>query len=59
MLSGLLVTIVQPSLQRLMEEVRLGTLDFVLVKPVDAQALVSVKQVEGWKLVDAGNCAIG
>lgn len=54
LLSGLLGTIVQPSLQRLMENVRLGTLDFVLVKPVDTQALVSVKQVEVWKLVDAG-----
>ena len=35
-----------------MEDVRLGTLDFTLTKPVDAQALVSMRQVEVWKLVD-------
>ena len=35
-----------------MEDVRLGTLDFTMTKPVDAQALVSMRQVEVWKLVD-------
>ena len=35
-----------------MEDVRLGTLDFTLTKPVDAQVLVSMRQVEVWKLVD-------
>jgi ABC-2 type transport system permease protein len=35
-----------------MEGVRLGTLDFTLTKPVDSQLLVSVRQVEVWKLVD-------
>ena len=35
-----------------MEDVRLGTLDFTLTKPVDAQVLISVRQVEVWKLVD-------
>ena len=49
---GLMRTVVQPSMQRLMEDVRLGTLDFTLTKPADSQLLVSVKQVEIWKLVD-------
>lgn len=53
MVGGLMRTVVQPSMQRLMEDVRLGTLDFTLTKPADAQLLVSVKQVEIWKLVDA------
>ena len=44
--------VVRPSLARFMEDVRLGTLDFTLTKPVDAQVLISVRQVEVWKLVD-------
>ena len=35
-----------------MEDVRLGTLDFTLTKPVDAQLLVSMRQIEVWKLID-------
>ena len=53
MVGGLTRTVVQPSMERFMEDVRLGTLDFTLTKPADAQLLVSVKQVEVWKLVDA------
>lgn len=54
LLTGLLGTVIQPSLQLFLEEVRLGTFDFTLTKPVDAQVLVSVKQVEVWRLVDVG-----
>ncbi|HEX2033153.1 MAG TPA: ABC-2 family transporter protein [Chloroflexota bacterium] len=53
LLGGLLGTVVQPSLQRLMEDVRHGTLDFTLLKPLDPQVLVSIGQVHIWKLVDA------
>ena len=49
---GAIRTFVQPSMQRFMEDVRQGTLDFTLTKPEDAQVLVSVKQVEVWKLID-------
>jgi ABC-2 type transport system permease protein len=35
-----------------MQDVREGTLDFKLLKPVDAQVLVSVNQVQMWKLID-------
>ena len=31
---------------------RLGTFDFILTKPVDAQILASMRQIEVWKLVD-------
>jgi ABC-2 type transport system permease protein len=54
LVTGLLGMFVQPSLQLFLEEVRLGTFDFALTKPVDAQVLVSTKQVEVWKLVDVG-----
>jgi ABC-2 type transport system permease protein len=52
LVSGLSRLVVQPSLQRFMEDIRLGNLDFALTKPVDAQLLVSMRQVEVWKLVD-------
>jgi len=52
LVSGLTQLVVRPSLARFMEDVRLGTLDFMLTKPVDAQALVSMRQIEVWKLVD-------
>ena len=51
LVSGLTQLVIRPSLARFMEDVRLGTLDFTM-KPVDAQALVSMRQVEVWKLVD-------
>jgi ABC-2 type transport system permease protein len=52
LVGGLIGTVIQPSMQRFLEDVRLGALDFTLVKPVDAQLVVSVQQVQVWKLVD-------
>lgn len=52
LVSGITELVVRPSLARFMEDVRLGTLDFTLTKPVDAQMLVSMRQIEVWKLVD-------
>jgi len=53
-MSGLIGLVIQPSMERLMEDVRRGTLDFTLTKPEDAQLLVSVGEVQMWKLVDVG-----
>jgi ABC-2 type transport system permease protein len=39
-------------MMRLTEDVREGKLDHALTKPVDAQMLVSVRQVEVWQFVD-------
>ncbi len=52
LVGGLTRVVIQPSLIRFMEDVRLGTLDFALTKPVDAQVLASVRQVEIWKGID-------
>lgn len=52
LVSGLTQLIIRPSLARFMEDIRLGTLDFTLTKPVDAQLLVSMRQIEVWKLID-------
>jgi ABC-2 type transport system permease protein len=44
---------VQPSLQAVVEHIRTGTLDFVLLKPADAQFLVSTAKFEVMNIVDA------
>lgn len=53
-LMGLLGAVVQPSLQRLIEDVHRGAFDHTLAKPVDAQLLASVQQVQVWRLLDTG-----
>jgi len=52
LVGGITRVVVQPSLTRFMEDIRLGTLDFTLTKPVDAQVLASIRQIEIWKGVD-------
>jgi ABC-2 type transport system permease protein len=52
-LTGLLGAVVQPSLQQLVEDVPRGTFDYTLAKPVDAQALASIQQVQVWRLLDS------
>ena len=51
---GLINLVISPSMERFMESVRKGTLDFMLTKPADAQLLVSAQRFEIWKLVDVG-----
>ena len=52
LIGGFINTLIQPSMQLLMEDVRTGKLDFTLVKPVETQLLISVRQVQIWKLTD-------
>jgi ABC-2 type transport system permease protein len=52
MMGGVVRAVVQPNMMRFTEEVRDGKLDHALTKPVDAQMLVSVRQVEVWQAVD-------
>jgi ABC-2 type transport system permease protein len=52
LLGGVIRTTIQPNMQRLMEEVRDGKLDFALTKPEDSQVLVSVRDVRIWRSVD-------
>lgn len=54
LVGGLISLVIQPSMQRFMEDIRLGTLDFMILKPEDAQFLISVRQIEIWKLIDVG-----
>ncbi len=52
LIGGIIRLVISPSLQRFMQDVRRGTLDFILAKPVDAQFVVSIQQVQVWKVVD-------
>ena len=52
LLGGVIRMSIQPNMERLMEEVRDGKLDFALTKPEDSQVLVSVRDVRIWRSVD-------
>jgi ABC-2 type transport system permease protein len=52
LLRGVLDGAINPSLVGVVEQIRQGTLDFVLLKPADAQFLVSTARFEPWKVVD-------
>ena len=52
LIGGLISFMVQPSMQRFMEDVRMGTLDFTIIKPEDAQFLISVRHFAIYKLLD-------
>jgi ABC-2 type transport system permease protein len=51
-MKGLLEGAVNPSLTTVVEHIRKGTLDFTLLKPADAQFLVSTAKFEPWRLLD-------
>ncbi len=52
LMGGIIRLVIEPSMQRFMEDVRQGTLDFKLTKPADAQLLASVQQFQIWQGVD-------
>jgi ABC-2 type transport system permease protein len=52
LLRGVLDGAVNPSLYAVVDQIRQGTLDFVLLKPADAQFLVSTTRFEPWKGLD-------
>ncbi|HEU4407965.1 MAG TPA: ABC-2 family transporter protein [Polyangiaceae bacterium] len=49
LLQGVLEGAINPSLSHVVEHVRKGTLDFVLLKPADAQFLVSTARFQPWR----------
>lgn len=48
-LEGVLEGAINPSLVTVIDHIRKGTLDFVLVKPADAQFLVSTARLQPWR----------
>jgi ABC-2 type transport system permease protein len=58
-LKGVLATVIQPAVAQAVAHVRNGTLDFVLLKPADAQFLVSTAHFDLARLADlAGGIAL-
>ncbi|RPH66850.1 MAG: ABC transporter permease, partial [Myxococcaceae bacterium] len=49
LLEAILEGAINPSLTAVVEHIRKGTLDFVLLKPADAQFLVSTARFEPWR----------
>ena len=58
LLSGVIHATIQPNMERLVDEVRDGKLDFALTKPEDAQAIVSLREVRIWQAVDVLSGAV-
>lgn len=58
MTGGFIRAAISPNMERLMEEIREGTLDYALTKPADSQLLVSVREFRLWQLVDVLTGAI-
>ena len=52
LMGGVIRSAIQPNMERLMNDVLNGTLDFALTKPADSQALVSVREFRFWQLTD-------
>ena len=52
LVGGVIGVVIQPSMQEFIESVREGTLDFALTKPVEAQLLVSIQDVDLWELLN-------
>jgi ABC-2 type transport system permease protein len=51
-LKGILLGAIQPALSNVVEHIRKGTLDFLLLKPVDAQFLLSTSKLDLSRIAD-------
>lgn len=49
---GLVDTFLVPNVQDLMEHIRLGTMDFILTKPINSQFHASLRRINVWRSVD-------
>ena len=52
LMDGLIEMFIAPNMRQIMEQVRQGTLDFVLLKPVSSQFLATLRQVNIWRVVN-------
>ena len=52
LMGGLIGALVQPNMERLRNDIRQGTFDFVLTKPEDVQVLASMREIRIWSAVD-------
>lgn len=52
MIAGGIRMVIVPNMRRVMEDIRNGTLDYVLLKPLDAQFHVSIREFVIWRVTD-------
>ncbi len=52
LMGGAIAAFIQPNMNRLLSEIERGTLDFALMKPVDSQVMVSLREFSLWSLTD-------
>ena len=52
LMGGVIHAAIQPNMERLVDEVRDGKLDYALTKPEDSQLLVSVRDFRIWRTVE-------
>jgi len=58
LLQGILEGAINPSLTSVVDHIRTGTLDFVLLKPADAQFLVSTARFQPWRATNIFTAAV-
>lgn len=58
LLQGILEGAINPSLTSVVDHIRTGTLDFVLLKPADAQFLVSTARFQPWRATNILTAAV-
>jgi len=49
---GVMAALLRPNLEEIPEAIRQGTLDFILLRPLDSQFLVSFQRMQIWHLTD-------
>jgi ABC-2 type transport system permease protein len=52
MMIGAITLFVAPNMRRIMQDIREGTLDFLLLTPLDAQFYASFRSVVAWRVTD-------
>lgn len=50
--SGIIEAVLQPNMSRIIDQIRTGNFDFVLLKPVNSQFMASLRRLSIWKLAD-------
>jgi ABC-2 type transport system permease protein len=50
--NGFISAILRPNIARIVEHIQKGTLDFILLKPVDSLFISSLREIAIWRLVD-------
>jgi len=52
LMDGIVEMFIGPNMRQIMEQVRQGTLDFVLLKPISAQFLATTRQINIWRIAN-------